>query len=351
MLKHASTLLKIALSVAIVSFIAYKASANDQFVDILKSEKNWWYLILAQIFLVAGISLSFIRWRRLVQAIGIPFSYVDCLRIGFIGHMFGSISIGTFGSDAIRIYYISKENPGKKTEALAAVFIDRICGLLGLFLLTTITMFCFQYYGQSAILASHSKTLKSITWIAFGLTCGGLVGFGGLFVLPYLQKTRFVNKVIQFRWIGKLTEKALDAGIVYQSKPQELIIALFESVVVHTLLTMSVFSVAMGLCVNHPSLGDHLIISPISHLASVLPLPGGFGGLEGALYFFYNSISEIENDTTGLVVALAYRIELLIAAVIGVVFYLRGRKELSEITHQELSALAESDQAEKPETA
>ncbi|MEC9092476.1 MAG: lysylphosphatidylglycerol synthase transmembrane domain-containing protein [Planctomycetota bacterium] len=332
--KFQFTVLKFGFAIGIVGFLVYKASSSDQFQSIVQSEKQWGFLWAGQVLVTAGISLSFIRWRRLVQAVGIPFSYLDCLRIGFVGHMFGSVSIGTFGADAVRIYFVSRENPDHKALALVTVFVDRVCGLLGLFMLTTLTMFAFRYFGDSAILMSDLGTLQAITWIALGLTCTGLIGFSGLFVFPHVKNTKGFRRLVQLRWIGPLLEKALEAGIVYQQRPQVLVLALLQSIGVHVLLTLSVFCVAVGLRVEHPSLGDHFIISPISHLASVLPLPGGIGGLEGFLWFFYRSIGDQSVNTTGLIVALAYRIETLVVAVVGVLFYLKGRQQIDELVDQ-----------------
>ena len=335
MFKHLATFLKIGLSVSILAFLCYQASSDKDFGEMLKTKKKWEFLLLAQLFVLAGMSLSFIRWQSLVEAVGIRFSKWDALRIGFIGHMFGCISIGTFGNDAIRIYYVSRENPTKKTEALATVFVDRLCGLMGLFSLTTLAMIWFQYYGDSAILSSHSRTLQSITWISVVLTILGFCGFGSLFILPYVSKTRLVRWWTQVRFFGPINTKLLAAGLAFQKRPSVLVFALFQSVCVHVLLTLGVYCVAVGLSVPHPSFGDHFIISPIAHLASVLPLPGGFGGLEGALWFFYRSISDDPENSIGFLVALAYRIGILVAAGVGIVFYLRGKKEIEALAKME----------------
>lgn len=346
MYRRLSTLFKIAISIVIIAFLCYKASSDENFSRILNSSKRWEFLLLGQVFVLAGVTISFLRWRSLVAAVGIRFSRWDALRIGFIGHMFGSISIGTFGSDAIRVFYVSRENPTQKAAALTSVFVDRICGLLGLFTLTSLTMLIFQYQGHSQLLTSNSKALQIITWIALILTFAGFLGFASLFVLPAIRKSPFVRRLLAHPRFGLILEKLLDAGIRYQSKPTVLLIALTQSICVHTLLTLSIFCVAVGLTVPHPSFGDHFMISPISHLASVLPLPGGFGGLEGAMYFFYQSISNAASDTSGFLVALTYRIETLAVAGIGIPFYLRGKKEITlAITGSESS----TPQTSKPE--
>ena len=123
----------------------------------------------------------------------------------------------------------------------------------------------------------------------------------------------------------------IEAGIAFQKRPSVLVIALFQSVCVHVFLTLSVYCIAIGLTVPHPSYGDHFIISPIAHLANVLPLPGGFGGMEGSLYLFYKVLSGDPQNSLGFLVALTYRIATLTGAVIGIVFYLRGKKEIQSL--------------------
>lgn len=324
MKKLAVNLLKIAVSIAILSYLVWEAQKNDEFTDVWNAPKQWHFILLAQIFIVAGIATSFWRWFGLVRGLDLPLKRLDALRIGFVGHLFGVFSIGTFGIDAVRVFYVARENPQQKTAAFITVFVDRMCGLLGLFMITTIALFLMQFTGTSKVIGTEAEVLKTITRIVLICTVCGLAGFASLFVLPYVSQWQWVRRLRHARFVGGIFSKTLDAGLAYKSQPMILVYALLQSLLVHCFLTLSVFCMAVGLSGSHPSLGDHFIISPIAHLPNVLPLPGGIGGLEYALNYFY--AATLGTTTSyGLIVALGYRITSFVAALIGVFFYLKGR--------------------------
>ena len=87
---------------------------------------------------------------------------------------------------------------------------------------------------------------------------------------------------------------------------------------------------AMGLSVDHPTFVQHLVISPMSNLAASVPLPGGIGAFET---MFSNMYVEGGYDAgTGLAVALGFRLVTIINALIGVVYYINSKKEMTGLT-------------------
>ena len=322
-------------------YLVYKAGAfetgeNNEFSRLWHSPKNWGFLFTAQILVILAITVSFWRWMGLVHAVNLKLSLSDAIRIGFIGHMFGVFSIGTFGADAVRVFYVARDNPRQKTLAFLTVFVDRLSGLMGLFSITTITIIGFQFIGESAVISTEEGILKNITRIVVISTVVGLGGyFCNLFVLPYFAKQKWVDSITNLSVVGGIVQTTLDAGLAYQSRPFILVFAFCQSLLVHILLTLTVFCVAIGLSGSHPTLGDHFIISPIAHLPGILPLPGGIGGLELAMDYFYKATLETESSY-GLMVAFGYRLTAIIAAGLGVYFYVRGRKELSRMENFEL---------------
>lgn len=338
-----TTCFKIAVSVGILLFLCWKASGNNEFANVYHSEKNWDHLAAAQVLVTLGIGVSFWRWYGLVRALQLPITLFSALRIGYIGHAFGLVSIGTFGSDAVRVFYVAKENPDQKTLAFISVFVDRLCGLLGLFILTSAAILSFQYLGGSEVVNSQTQLLQTVTKTVTVMTVVGLFGFASLFLLPLFEKQKWVRRLGDLRWAGPIIDKVLAAGIAYQRRPLVLLLALLQSVLVHTLLTLSVFCVAVGLSGQHPSLGDHFILSPVAHLPNVLPLPGGIGGLEVALDYFYRAAMDQVQTSYGLIVALGYRMETFVVAIIGIVFYLRGRGEINKIMQSQVSSVTSHD--------
>src|SRR5207249_9910343 len=84
--------------------------------------------------------LAALRWQILlrVQGVNLTFSRVACLMM--IGILFNPLMPGGTGGDVIKIFYLIKETPGKKVQALLAVLMDRLIGLFGLILVAGIVI-------------------------------------------------------------------------------------------------------------------------------------------------------------------------------------------------------------------
>ena len=78
--------------------------------------------------------LTFARWHQLVRAQGLTFSLRDAVRLGFIGNVFNLVIPGAVGGDVIKAAFLCRMQPDKKPQAVASMVLDRILGLLGLFI-------------------------------------------------------------------------------------------------------------------------------------------------------------------------------------------------------------------------
>ena len=69
--------------------------------------------------------------------------------------------------------------------------------------------------------------------------------------------------------------------------------------------------------------------------AGAFPLPGGFGAFEIALDFLYRGMASVPTAASqGFVVALAFRVIQILIALIGVVYYFTGRREVDELVKE-----------------
>jgi len=102
------------------------------------------------------------------------------------------------------------------------------------------------------------------------------------------------------------------------------------TIVIHCLFAASVFVMAIGLNVPHPDFVQHLVISPVSNLAGSIPLPGGIGAYETMYEALYVRAGIAAGN--GLAIALCFRIVTILLAMIGVVYYLRSKRELEKLS-------------------
>ena len=81
--------------------------------------------------------ITFVRWYLLVRVIEPRFTLRSTMLLGFIGNVFNLVIPGAVGGDLIKAAYLVRMHI-KKTQAVASMVIDRILGLLGLFVLAAI---------------------------------------------------------------------------------------------------------------------------------------------------------------------------------------------------------------------
>ena len=91
-------------------------------------------LALAQAIYLIGLVLTFFRWFFLVRVIDPRFTLRAAILLGFIGNVFNLVIPGAVGGDLIKAAYLVRMHI-KKTQAVASMVIDRVVGLLGLFIL------------------------------------------------------------------------------------------------------------------------------------------------------------------------------------------------------------------------
>src|SRR6185312_10340535 len=83
---------------------------------------------------MSGLLVTFVRWYWLVRVVEPGFRLRDAFLLGFIGNVFNVLVPGAVGGDFFKAAFLSRMQI-KRTQAIASMVIDRIVGLLGLFLL------------------------------------------------------------------------------------------------------------------------------------------------------------------------------------------------------------------------
>lgn len=316
------TLLKFSISFAILAYLFYNAWQQDQFQQLAAATRRWHWWMVGLIAALAANAVAFYRWWALVRAMDIPFALWDAMRLGFISQLFNFLSIGVFGGDAMRAIAAARKMPQRMPEAVASVFVDRAIGLLTMF------MFCAAAYwliDLSHLQARHPQTLqalKVVCWFATAVSLIGVTGFMILLFAPEIQRWPLYRAAIARPRMGSTIERMLSAVTVYRRQRAQLFCAILNSMSVNALLTISIFAVAQGVSDNHPSLAQHLVISPIVMVANAAPLPGGLGGMEISLDLLYKALSTSAVPCEhGFIVALGFRVILLLIAAIGVPLY------------------------------
>jgi uncharacterized protein (TIRG00374 family) len=229
------------------------------------------FAVAFAVYLVA-LSLTFLRWFVLVRVIDPRFTLRASYLLGFIGNLFNLVIPGAVGGDLVKATYLVQMDI-KRTQAVASMVIDRILGLLGLFLLAGLAgLFAWP-------MASHNvRILIAVVWAA--VTAGLLV----LAAIFSQSLTRFFPKLLEghSRRAGILRELKVMSE-TYRRGLAIVGAALIGSSLLHSLYVVAFYLVCLAIFDEPvPGFAQHLLIVPLTLFTTAVPVPfGAIGVSEG----------------------------------------------------------------------
>ena len=140
------------------------------------------FLVLAMVFTLAGIVLSTLRWRAVLNALGQEADLKTLLSHNLAGLFVSNVLPTTIGGDVLRVSRLSKDN-GESTTSFASVVLERLTGWL---VLPVITLIGFA-------VNPGLRELGSATEVAIVLAAGTLLALG--LVLLGVASRRFGARV------------------------------------------------------------------------------------------------------------------------------------------------------------
>lgn len=337
------TLLKIGISAAIISYLVMDAYRNKVFGQLVAQPKDWWLLTLAALSCCSATVLTLIRWYYLVRALDLPFTLKEAMRLGLLGYLFNLAPMGIVGGDLLKAVMLARHQRGKRAEAAASVFIDRVIGLYMLFIVASVAILVTGFYQHP------SETIQLICRITLVLTVVGTLGIA-VMLMPDLTHGRLPALVIRLPYVGAITLHLARAVGMYRRRMDVLAASAVMSIAVHSLFSLGIYLITRGLYKQFHPLATQFVLSPLAAVTGVIPLP--MGPFELVLDGLFSSVPLPGGGhmTTGqgLVVALGYRIITVATAAVGAVYYLASRQELAEALHE---VEEEPDLDKQPATA
>lgn len=315
--------LKLALAGGILVYLFYSLRGEDVFERLLAEQKIWRYFALAQALILAGFALNYVRWYVLVRALEIPFELRDAFRLGSMGLMLSQVSLGSVGGDLFKAIAVAREQPGKKTEAVATVVIDRVVGLFAILLVAS----------AGSVAAGggqlNSPLIHSLSIFIMMMTLAGALGIA-ILMTPAATGPGVQQWCASLPLAGHTLARLTGAAAAYRNERRYLFAAIGIACVTHTLFVLGIYSIGQGLPVRQPSLALTFLVGPMALCAGALPItPGGLGTLEGAMDELYRAVGSQPGD--GLLVALTYRVMTYVIVAIGAAYYLSAKRSIDTV--------------------
>ena len=307
----------VAVAFALLGLVIWQSWA--QIREVLSHRLDYRLFLAAQALYLLALVLTFGRWFLLVRVLEPRFTLRDALLLGFIGNVFNQVIPGAVGGDFIKAAYLVRMDINR-TQAVASMVIDRILGLLGLFILAGVA-------GTVAWpMATHAvRVLIILVWVA--VACG-LVLLWAIF-----------NQALTRRYPALLEGHGRFAGILreltvmsktYRSKLGLIAALLAASTCIHFLFVTCFFIVSYALFGKElPGFGAHVVIVPLILFSTAVPLPFGALGFSEQVG---TQLLALVRHPGGGVAMMAFHLLMYGGGLVSAAVYLTRLKQVRELT-------------------
>jgi uncharacterized protein (TIRG00374 family) len=289
---------------------------------------------LADICLLSILSLiaSQYRWGMLMRGQGISFTLPQLFRYGMIGAFFNTTMPGAVSGDLIKAWYVLDDRKGlKKTPVFTSIFLDRIMGVFGLVIVSTLPVLLFwsAVWTTPALKEIALPMLACFAGIIGALLYVLLSGWGALAALR--SKFGFLGK----SRIGSALLQAYDALVQYRECPWILVWSLLLSVI--NFFCMVGVALICGRALGDTTLTfyQYFLLVPIGILTTAIPIaPAGLGVGHAA----FRTLFLLVGSTRGSEVFTMMATVQILINLTGVFFYIGSHKITPETPVPDLAS-------------
>jgi len=249
------------------------------------------YLLPAMVCYGAHMAVCAWRWRRLAAMLGVELTAFEALSITMQGYFFSLvIPGGAIGGDVVKMGVVSRRSPsGNKMEGAFTVLMDRIVGMIALFLLELVILlpaYSILKNVQLPGLPQNGTTNLILTILL------GLLGIAGLAASCMVFFHRTIEKIPLLGWLMHrgdsithgLVSRLTAATDIYAANWRELGVLTAVSIVfVHLMTVAPMIFLMLGLGVDCPVFTAVAAVT-IGNIIGLIPLfPAGVGGRDVAV--------------------------------------------------------------------
>jgi len=305
------TTLQIILTVGIIYYVFRDPEKRAEMVETLRNADTAW--LIGAVLAFGGIVFAgMTRWMILLRAVGVGLARWRIACLFMIGLFFNAFMLGATGGDVVKMFYIYREVPDKRTSGLVSIVVDRVIGLMALIVIA-IAFVIFKY----SWLTSHPDAARYVYGLILILAAAG----GGLAFVSILAWLDLAQKLPEWMPLrGKLIEVS-DALRVYGRAPGALVWAFGLSIIGHFSMFVSFFLLAraFGAVI---ALVPFFSIMPMISVYTSLPITlGGLGVREKLFEDLLGNLANVPADI-GVLIGSSGFVVLIIWALLGGVIYL-----------------------------
>jgi hypothetical protein len=299
-----------------------KSTESDLWIAIHEAETS--LLLLALFFQGVIIWITSYRWNLLLRVQGIWLRAWDVIRLTMIGMFFNLTLPGSVSGDMVKMAIVTRHAPDKKAEAVLTVLLDRVIGLLGLFIVASVMV---AYH--LPFLLSLDVEFRPVQVTGFLVGLGSILGVVGITIF----KTR--QRIMRLTWIARLNHylaKKLPDSILskitrlanaldlYSQHAGATGLAVALSILVHSCLAVNLYFIGRSLGEVAIRLRDFFLVVPVSNAIAAIPItPAGIGTRDAVTAIFFKAM-QVQGEAVGIIPVTLTLIILFWGLTGGIVF-------------------------------
>lgn len=302
-----------AIAIGLLVYLGMSGAINWSALKGLMSV--WPITLLALFVLLADTGVAAWRLCVLLKPHGFHLTLLSSFRLTLMGVFFNACLPGGTGGDVVKIYYAAEGNRGRRTEVATVLLLDRAVGMFAMLLWPLLAAPFFPRMIAASSLLQGLLWTAGAAWVAM-LVCM-LVGFSSR-----VRQSSLVRWMLRTLPLGRYAEQVFDTVHFYRHNVGTLVAAVAISLVALT-INIGVMLLIAQAVVPAGFVWEMSMLIPLGLLANALPAtPGGLGVGEAAL----NKLFAVAGLTGGAEILLGWRLLAMATGMIGLVFYLQGRK-------------------------
>ena len=298
-----------AVSTLLLYWILSRSNLNEVFATV--GSATIYLLLFAYSLDFVGLTLSVVRWRGLLKAQSVEPSIVFLMKSFMVANFFNNFLPSTIGGDVSRAYdayRVGRMNSG----AMTSVVVDRLLGLLTLFLFALVSL----------PFAGHMTDRLPLIPFWVGLGGAGVVAVvWAIFFSPSLPILDRLLSTLPAA-IGRLAAKVFSAFRAYRGKRTVLAKAFGVSILLQANVVLYYILIGWALGLPVPVHSFFLII-PLALFVMMLPISINGIGLRESVLALFLGVYGVGSSEAVAYAWLVYLGKLIQGSLGGVVYALR----------------------------
>jgi len=311
--KKISSLLPL-IGIILFIYIIWKTGISN--VLNVFSNINPFYLILMLFMLFVIFFLKGLKWKIILDSLGIDYSLWKASKIWYIGFFIATITPAKIG-DFVRAFYVKKDTKNNLGTGFLTVFLDRIFDTATILLLALTSIIIFSLIFE--------------TNLSIGLIILIIVS---LFVLIYLSTRKkfvkitlkpFFNLLVpeKYKKITKLNFYSFYNNLkIIKTKKGMLFSVLITTLITWFICFLYAYVVALAFNIEI-NIAYIFLIMPLVTLIELIPISvSGLGTREATLIFFFSLVGIAKEFAVSF--SLLYMAGGWLLALIGAIFWFKN---------------------------